>query len=468
MIDKKVTSYDKTLNSLDVLVVAFGAMIGWGWVISSGQWITTGGVAGTILAFLIGGFMIYCIGLVYAELTTTIPQTGGVTIFCDMALGSSASFIATWSLLLSYIGVICFEAVSFPTVIQYIFPGFLKVHLYEVMGFNIYLSWLLVAIGTAVFVTYINIKGTKIAAKLQTLLTLIIGFVGIIFIASSVFNGKAANINDQLFIGNEISSISANIIKVSIMTPFFLFGFDVIPQAAEEIKIPLKRIGKIMILSIILAVVFYSLIVFAIGYIMNKEQIILATQSTNLVTATAMEKAFNSTIMAKILIIGGLCGIITSWNSFIIGGSRILFSMAESNMLPRIFAKTHHSYKSPIVSLYFLGIISIISVFFGQVMLTWVVNAANFACCIAYGIVSYSFIILRKKMPDLHRPYRINHGAYIGIMAVLMSGFMSLLYVIPGTQCSFIWQEWGIIVSWIIIGSIMKINSRNKVSSHIA
>lgn len=462
MIDQKVTSHNKTLNSLDVLVVAFGAMIGWGWVISSGQWITTGGVAGTIIAFLIGGFMIYCIGLVYAELTTAIPKTGGVRIFCDMALGPSVSFIATWSLLLSYIGVICFEAVSFPTVIQYIFPGFLKVRLYEVMGFNIYLSWLLVAIGTAVFVTYINIKGTKIAAKLQTILTLIIGFVGIIFIASSVFNGKTTNINEQLFIGNEISSISGNIIKVSIMTPFFLFGFDVIPQAAEEIKIPLKRIGRIMILSIILAVAFYSLIVFSVGYIMNQEQIILATQGTSLVTATAMEKAFNSTVMAKILIIGGLCGIVTSWNSFIIGGSRILFSMAESNMLPRIFAKTHHSFKTPIVSLYFLGIISIISVFFGQVMLTWVVNAANFACCIAYGIVSYSFIILRKKMPDLHRPYRINHGIFIGTIAVLMSGFMSLLYVIPGTQCSFIWQEWGIVASWIIIGSIMKIKQQKQ------
>ena len=58
----------KNLNTLDVLSVAFGAMIGWGWVVSSGQWITSGGVLGTVIGFLIGGLMIYFVGLAYAEL----------------------------------------------------------------------------------------------------------------------------------------------------------------------------------------------------------------------------------------------------------------------------------------------------------------------------------------------------------------------------------------------------------------
>ena len=55
-----------------------------------------------------------------------------------------------------------------------------------------------------------------------------------------------------------------SILKVAIMTPFFFFGFDVIPQAAEEIKVPLKKLGKLMLLSIILAVGFYVLVVFAV------------------------------------------------------------------------------------------------------------------------------------------------------------------------------------------------------------
>ena len=55
--------FKKVLNTSDVLVVAFGAMIGWGWVVSSGQWIQQGGVLGTALGFIIGGIMIYFVSI---------------------------------------------------------------------------------------------------------------------------------------------------------------------------------------------------------------------------------------------------------------------------------------------------------------------------------------------------------------------------------------------------------------------
>ena len=86
----------RSLNTLDVLVVAFGAMIGWGWVVSSGQWITSGGVLGTAIGFLIGGLMIYFVGLTYAELTTAMPKTGGEQHFSFAAFGPLGSFICTW------------------------------------------------------------------------------------------------------------------------------------------------------------------------------------------------------------------------------------------------------------------------------------------------------------------------------------------------------------------------------------
>ena len=69
--------FHRVLNTRDVLMVAFGAMIGWGWVVSSGQWIQTGGAIGTAIAFCIGGLMVYLVGLTYAELTTAMPKVGG-------------------------------------------------------------------------------------------------------------------------------------------------------------------------------------------------------------------------------------------------------------------------------------------------------------------------------------------------------------------------------------------------------
>lgn len=452
----------KKLNTGDVIVVAFGAMIGWGWVVSSGGWIQQSGVIGTILAFLLGGIMIYFVGLVYAELTTALPENGGAKVFSQHAFGTIGSFICTWSIILSYIGVVCFEACSFPTIIQYIFPGFLKGYLYTVAGFEIYVTWLLVAIISCVLITYINIKGVKTAAILQKLLTIVIAAVGMVLIIASLINGDSSNLEGQLFVGTGINKILGNVLSVAMVAPFFLFGFDVIPQAAEEINIPLKKLGKLIVFSIALAVAFYGMVVFAVGYGMNKIELVMSLHGSGLVTADAMAKLFHSEVMAKILILGGMCGIATSWNSFLIGGSRALESMASSYMIPHVFCKKHKKYQTPYLSLILIGILSIISLFFGRQMLTWISNCASFACCLTYCIVSLSFLRLRKKEANLPRPYKVKNYRFVGIMATMLSGFLCMMYLIPGTVCSMIDQELIITVLWTIVGIFFAIGCKVK------
>lgn len=160
------------------------------------------------------------------------------------------------------------------------------------------------AILVFIFITVINVLGAKTAAVLQTVLTVIIGGVGILLIASSVVTGDVANLQPQLFAGDSVSTILKSIFSVAVVTPFFFIGFDVIPQAAEEINVPLKKIGKILILSIVLAVIFYALIIFGVGYVMNPSDIETSLAGSGLVTADAMTKAFNSSIMSKVLIVG--------------------------------------------------------------------------------------------------------------------------------------------------------------------
>lgn len=445
---------DKVLNGKDVVVTAFGAMIGWGWVVSTGDWLQKAGSIGTILGFIMGGIMIYFVGLTYSELTTMIPKCGGEHVFSYKAFGPAGSFICTWAIILSYIGVVCFEACSLPTIIQYIWPGFLKGYMYTVAGFDIYVTWLILAILVAVLITYINIIGIKTAAILQTILTLTIAVVGIILVAASVINGSSNNLNGQLLLGDGIDGSLKNIISIAVVAPFFLFGFDVIPQVAEEINVPLKKIGKLLILSIVLAVIFYALVVFSVSYAISPIEVDESRHHTGLVTADAMAKVFNSKIMAKVAIIGGMCGIITSWNSFLIGGSRALFALAESYMIPHCFAKLHLKYNTPILALLLIGVLSIISPFFGRSMLIWISNSASFACCIAYCMVSISFLVLRKKMPDVPRPYKIKNYKFVGVMAVLMSGFMVMVYIFPWFDCNLVMQEWIIVGGWWGLGII--------------
>lgn len=454
MENKKTSEFDKVFSAWDILVIAFGAMIGWGWVVSSGDWITKGGVLGAALGFAIGGVMIFFIGLTYAELTAAMPQCGGEHVFSHRAMGPVGSFICTWAIVLGYVSVVCFEACALPTIITYIYPGFLKGYLYSVAGFDIYASWLAVAIIMSLLITYINIRGAKTAAVLQTVLTVIIGGVGILLIVASVVTGDTSNLDGQLFMGGDKLTSFKAVIAVAVTTPFFFIGFDVIPQAAEEINVPLKKIGTMMLFSIVMAVTFYALVILAVGYVLNHTEIENAMSGSGLVTADAMAKAFNSSVMSKVLIVGGMCGIVTSWNSFMIGGSRAMYSMAESYMIPKVFAKLHPKYKTPINSLYLIGLLSCLAPLAGRRMLVWISDAGNFGCCLAYCMVSISFLLLRKKEPDMPRPYKVGPYKFVGAMAVIMSGFMIVMYMIPNSGAALVWQEWAMAGGWCVLGAI--------------
>lgn len=462
MENKKASEFDKVLGSWDILVIAFGAMIGWGWVVSSGDWINTGGVLGAALGFVIGGIMVFFVGLTYAELTAAMPQCGGEHVYSYKAMGPTGSFICTWAIVLGYVSVACFEACALPTIITYIYPDFLTGYLYTVAGFDVYASWLAVAVITAALITYVNIIGVKAAAILQTVLTVVIGVVGILLVIASAFTGDSSNLTPQLFASAEEGGVLYGIVRVALVTPFFFIGFDVIPQAAEEIDVDLKKIGKILILSIVMAVVFYSLVILGVGYVMSPEDIAASMGDTGLVTADAIAKAFNSEMMSKVLIIGGMCGIITSWNSFLMGGSRAMYSMAESYMIPKFFAKLHPKHKTPINALYLVGLLTILAPFAGRRMLVWIVDAGNFGCCMAYCMVAISFVILRTKAPDMPRPYKVPAYKFVGTMAILMSGFMVAMYIIPGTGATLVWQEWLMAGGWCVLGVIFYIICKLK------
>jgi amino acid transporter len=318
-------------------------------------------------------------------------------------MGPIGSFVCTWAIVLGYVSVVCFEACALPTIITYVWPDFLQGYLYSVAGFDIYATWLGTAVLFAVFITVINIMGAQIAAKLQNILILCIGAAGILLIAASVITGDASNLQDQMFEGSGMGGMMDTIVKVAAVSPFFFIGLDVIPQAAEEINVPLKKIGKILILSIVLGISFYALVIFSVGYVMTGDQIAASANGTGLVTADAMAAAFHSNIMAKVLILAGMCGILTSWNSFMIGGSRAMYSMAESYMIPRFFTKLHSKAKTPYVAIIVVGILSVLAPFAGRKMLVWVVDAGNFGCILAYCMVSLSFIILHVKEPDMVR-----------------------------------------------------------------
>jgi len=80
-------AFAKVLGSKEVLALAFGAMIGWGWIVLTGDWIQAAGSMGAILAMALGSLIIVFIGLAYAELAAAMPKAGGAQVFTQRAFG---------------------------------------------------------------------------------------------------------------------------------------------------------------------------------------------------------------------------------------------------------------------------------------------------------------------------------------------------------------------------------------------
>ncbi|KYD10076.1 amino acid permease [Heyndrickxia sporothermodurans] len=438
----KNNDFSKVLSRADVIVLAFGAMIGWGWVVLSGDWISKAGSLGAMIAFLIGGIMVTFVGLVYSELTTALPKTGGAHHFAQEAFGPRAAFAVSWSILLGYVSVVAFEAVALPTVIEYIFPNYQVGYMWTIAGWDVYFSWVAVGMIGSIIVTWINFIGVKQAAVLQLILTLLLAIVGLFLIFGSAVGGEMKNM-DPLFTGG-----MAGLMGVMIMTPFMFVGFDVIPQMAEEMNIPKKTVGRVLLLSVALAVLWYIFIILGVSLSLSDGQL----KVSSLPTADAMGAVFGSAVFSKILILGGIAGILTSWNAFIIGGSRVMYAMAQDGMLPGWFGKLHPKYKTPKNAILVIGLLATVCPLLGRPALVWLVDAGGLSIVIAYFIVSVSFVVLRKTQPNLPRPFQAGKSNIVGILASILSIGFIVLYM-PGMPASLVWPyEWIMFGAWWIAG----------------
>ncbi|MEA4922065.1 MAG: APC family permease [Eubacteriaceae bacterium] len=438
----------KALNMKDVLALAFGTMIGWGWIMLAGQWVASGGVLGAIIAFAIGAIMCIFVGLAYAELTPALPLSGGELVFSYRAMGYNASWFTGWMITLAYIGVAAWEGPALATAIGYLFEGLLPQGkaLYQVQGFDITVTFLIIAIGGAVILTIINLLGAKSSAVFQTCATLAMAIGGVAFFVGSCVKGDISNMV-PVFTGGK------GLVSVILMVPAMFVGFDVIPQAAEEMNIPLGKIGKVIIIAIVMAACWYMMMILAIA-LAAPGDVRYVEGSGNIGVADSFAYCMGHPGFGKFMIVAAMCGILTSWNGFIVGASRVLFSMGRAKMLPKVFAAVHPKFKSPVVAVLLVGLITALSPLLGKGALVWFVDAAAMGTVVAYFMVSLSFLILRKKEPDLKRPYKVKGGVVVGVLAVCVSFFFLYLYLPLGSPAPLTGIEWCLVGGWIVLGVI--------------
>jgi amino acid transporter len=375
-----------------------------------------------------------------------MPKAGGEHNFLLRGMGPRWSFIGSWGIVGGYVTIVAFEAVALPRTALYLFPGLNQVRLWEVAGSPVYLTWALVGVIAAIVITTINILGVKFASVAQTFVVVLLLVIGLMLVVGSFTGGSTDNMQ-PLFTGG-----AAGFFAVLVVVPFLFVGFDVIPQSAEEVNIPARQIGRLVVVAVVLATIFYLLVIVTTSSAMSASEL----AEVDIATADAFGALFGNDVMAKVLIAGGIAGILTSWNSLLLGASRLMYSMARSGMLPAWFGKLHPRFRTPINALLFIGGLSVIAPFLGEAMLGWLVDSGSPSIVIAYLLVAVVFLILRRREPQMDRPLRVggtgNTGLVIGGAAVVLCAGLLALYL-PGMPAFLDVQPWVLFGAWWMLGA---------------
>ena len=456
----------KELTLFNFFTIGFGAIIGTGWVLLVGDWMVLGGgPVPAMIAFGLGAILLVPIGMVFGELTAAIPISGGIIEYVERTFGRKLGFITGWMLLLGNAPLCPWETIAISKLLTTRFAEFpvlawlRSVKLYTILGADVYLWPTVIALGFAVLVIFLNLKGAGAAAKLSSFLTKALLAGMILAMVISFMTGSPSNampvfsqVTDAAG-GNATSatSLMGGVIAVLVMTPFFYAGFDTIPQQAEEASdnIDWKKFGLIPAIALLAAGVFYLICIYSFGTIIDWHEFVRSS-----VPALAVLERVNLFFYIAMLIIATL-GPLGPMNSFFGASTRLMLALGRKGMLPESFAEIDPNSGVPKQAVIVMGALTLIGPFLGNNMLIPLTSVASlgfvFACTMA-GLACWK---LRKTEPDLPRPYTVNGGMF-GIGAAILAGALIIaLMVVPMSPAALKPIEWAITIAWIAIGFVI-------------
>jgi len=458
---KERKSLDKVMTLKDYVSLGVGTMIGISWVIYAGVWIEKGGPLGAILSFVLGGLLLIFVGKCYAELIPAIPVSGGGMAFAYKAFGAGAAFLTGWLLAFLYINVNPFMTVAIGWLFDYIFPFAKTAPLYTMGGYDITLSSILAGAGVGVVIIIMNYRGAKLSARFQTISTGLMLGCAAVFVTVALIKGDISNML-PLFAGRGTlwSSIGATVAVLAIV-PYFMAGFDTVSQAAEESgkKMNPKDLGKAVIISIVIGFLFYAFIILAISLCVPWQESI----AFDMPTATVFKVAFGYDWAAKLVLFTAFLGLITTLNGCVLAGSRVLFAMSRGGLITRWFEATNERFLTPKNAILAVGAITLAGPFLGRFILSPVVNVGSLTFIAAGAITCSAVLVLRKKAPDMIRPYRIRFKSTM-IIGIVISVVLVLFLILPGFPSQLKWPvEYVIFGIWLVLGFLAyRLRQRKK------
>src|SRR5271168_262680 len=439
----------RNLRLTDYFTLAWGSMVGVGWLVVMDDWLLRGGALGALLGFAIGGALLLPIGWVYGRLVAVMPDAAGEIAYTAAAFSRPISFSTGWMMMLAYFIVCPWEAVAVGRIAGYIVPPLDSLELYRIAGRPVYLPHLIIGLGLTALLTTLNYRGIRLSATFQNWTAFATLALFIVFVALGLSKGAAHNF-PPLFTHAPLVSF----LLVLQIVPYFMTGFESVTKAAEESSPEFgeREFLKAIWMAVLVGILFYSIVIAAVAYVAPWHEL----TGEKFMTAVAFRRAVGSRWIVNVILAAALFSLFKCFNGNFVAASRLLFALGRRGLVDERVGRIHSQHRTPSVAVLGIGLATAACMLLGDAILVPITEVGSVACAIGWAATCAAYLSVGQSgtLPGQSKLSAI--GKSIAGFGLLVAIAMLLMKVVPAIPGHFTIYEWLALGIWIALGALAR------------
>jgi len=370
------------------------------------------------VVWIFGGLLSLCGALSYAELAAAMPEAGGEYVYLREAYGPLWGFLYGWTQMwVAKSGSIATLGTGFFLYVTNFFPRLDAIFYTVPLPIGPHFSPLelrygqLLAIALILFLAVVNYFGVKLGGQVQVIVTIVkVLLIAFIIVAGLGFGKPPAAAAAEALHPLTIAGFFAALVAAL----WAYDGWNNVTMVASEIRRPQRSLPLALIGGTVTVICIYLLANAAYFHVLSAQQV----GSSQRVAADMMRRVTGGW-GANAVSIAAMISIFAALNGSILTGSRVPYAMARDHRFFEAVANVNASYHTPGVSILALSAWSCLVILSGRYeqLFTYVI----FASWILYGMTTAAVIVLRRKRPDLPRPYRTLGYPVLPVLFVIVA-----------------------------------------------
>src|SRR5271157_4671694 len=428
----------RQLRLTDYFTLAWGTMVGVGWLVVMDDWLLRGGALGALLGFAVGGAVLFPIGWVYGRLVAAMPDAAGEIAYTAAAFSRPVSFSTGWMMVLAYFIVCPWEAVAVGRIAGYIFPSLDSFEIYRVAASPIYLPHLIIGLGLTALLTTLNYRGIRLSATFQNWTVLGTLALFIVFVAVGASKGSTRNF-PPLFTHAPLVSF----LLVVQIVPYFMTGFESVSKAAEESTPEFRSQSFLQAIwmAILVGILFYTIIIAAVAFVAPWHDL----TGEKFMTAVAFQRAVGSRWIVNVILVAALLSLVKCFNGNFIAASRLVFALGRRGLVDPRAGRIHTAHQTPSNAVLCIGLATAACMLLGDAILVPVTEVGSVACAIGWSATCAACLALPRACPGLVNLSLAERAvAGFGLAVGIAMALMKLIPLVPGHFTVYEWLALGI------------------------